>query len=129
VETFEFADLDKAKAVEIERGGVKVTVESCRKNGDIYDVSMKVHFVEAANALESHRAWIYDNECYLVDRKGRKFENAGLEATLLDVNQVGVAYKFNLEGDTPAQAKLIYKTPAAIIPIDVDFEVKNIDLP
>jgi hypothetical protein len=129
VETFEFADLDKVKAAELERGGVTVTVESCRKNGDIYDVSMRVRFDRAANALESHRAWIYDNECYLLDGKGRKFENAGLEATLLGVSEVGVAYKFNLEGGTPAQAKLVYKTPAAIIRIPVEFEIKNVDLP
>jgi hypothetical protein len=129
VETFEFADLDKAKAAELERGGVTVTVESCRKNGDIYDVSMRVRFDRAANALESHRAWIYDNECYLLDNKGRKFENAGLEATLLGVSEVGVAYKFNLEGGTPAQARLVYKTPAAIIRIPVEFEIKNVDLP
>jgi hypothetical protein len=129
VETFEFADLEKVKAAELERGGVTVTVESCRKNGDIYDVSMRVRFDRAANALESHRSWIYDNECYLLDAKGRKFENAGLEATLLAVNEVGVAYKFNLEGGTPAQAKLVYKTPAAIIRVPVEFEIKNIDLP
>jgi hypothetical protein len=129
VETFEFADLDKVKAAELERGGVRVTVESCRKNGDIYDVSMRVRFDRAANALESHRSWIYDNECYLLDSKGRKFENAGLEATLLGVSEVGVAYKFNLEGGTPAQARLVYKTPAAIIRIPVEFEIKNVDLP
>jgi hypothetical protein len=45
------------------------------------------------------------------------------------VNEVGVAYKFNLEGGTPAQAKLVYKTPAAIIRIPVKFEIKNVDLP
>jgi hypothetical protein len=129
VETFEFNDIDKVKSADIERGGVTVTVESCRKNGDIYDVSMRVRFDRAANALESHRAWIYDNECYVVDSKGRKFENAGLEATLLGVNEVGVGYKFNLEGGTPAKAKLVYKTPAAIIRIPVEFEIKNIDLP
>ena len=47
-------------------------VENCRKNGDIYDVSMRVRFDRAANALESHRGWIYDNECYMVDGKGRR---------------------------------------------------------
>lgn len=129
VESFEFADIDKAKSAELERGGVTVVVESCRKNGDIYDVSMRVRFDRAANALESHRAWIYDNECYLLDGQNRKFENVGLEATLLGVNEVGVAYKFNLEGGTPAKAKLTYRTPAAIIRIPVDFEIKNIALP
>jgi hypothetical protein len=129
VETFEFADIDKARDVRLERGGVIVIVESCRKNGDVYDINLRVRFDQAANALESHRAWIYDNECYLLDGKERRFENAGLEATLLGVNEVGVSYKFNLEGGTPAKAKLVYKTPAAIIRIPVEFEIKGVDLP
>lgn len=130
VETFEFADLDKVKAAEMERGGVTVTVDSCRRNGDIYDVGMRVRFDRAANALESHRGWIYENECYVLDAKGQRVENAGLEATLLDVNEVGLSYKFDLgEGVTPAKHKFVYKTPAAVIKIPVDFELKNIDLP
>jgi hypothetical protein len=129
VETFEFPDIDKAKSAEQERGGVTVVVDNCRKNGDIYDISMRVRFDRAANALQSHRGWIYDNECYLLDAKGRRVENAGLEATLLAVNEVGVAYKFNLDGGTPANAKFVYKTPAAIIRIPVDLELKNIELP
>jgi hypothetical protein len=129
IESFEFADIDKAKSAEQERGGVTVVLENCRKNGDIYDVSMRVRFDRAANALESHRGWIYDNECYVADAKGKRIENAGLEATLLDVNEVGVSYKFNLEGGTPATYKFFYKTPAAIIRIPVDFEIKAIDLP
>jgi hypothetical protein len=129
IETFEFVDIDKAKSAEQERGGVTVILENCRKNGDIYDVSMRVRFDRAANALESHRGWIYDNESYLVSGKGQRFENAGLEATLVDVNEVGVAYKFNLEGDTPTSYKLVYKTPAAIIRVPVTFEIKDIELP
>ena len=129
IEAFEFADLEKVKSAELERGGVTVVVENCRKNGDIYDISMRVRFDRAANALESHRGWIYDNECYMSDASGRRLENAGLEATLLDVNEVGVSYKFNLEGDTPAKYKFVYKTPAAIIRIPVEFEIKGIDLP
>jgi hypothetical protein len=129
IESFEFADIDKAKSAEVERGGVTVVVENCRKNGDIYDVSMRVRFDRAANALESHRGWIYDNECYMADAKGNRIENAGLEATLLGTNEVGVSYKFNLEGGTPAKYKFIYKTPAAIIRIPIEFEIKSVDLP
>lgn len=130
VESFEFVDLEKLKAAEQERGGVTVAVESCRKNGDIYDVEMRVRFDKAANALESHRSWIYNNECYLLDAKGNQIENAGLEATLLDVNEVGLSYKFDL-GEEPSLAgcKFIYKTPAAIIKTPVEFELKAIDLP
>jgi len=129
IESFEFADIDKAKSADQERGGVTVVLENCRKNGDIYDVSLRVRFDRAANALESHRGWIYDNECYMTDAKGKRIENAGLEATLLDVNEVGVSYKFNLDGGMPSSYKFVYKTPAAIIRIPVDFEIKAIDLP
>ena len=129
IETFEFANIDKAKSAEQERGGVTIVLENCRKNGDIYDVSLRVRFDRAANALESHRGWIYDNECYLTDGKGQRTENAGLEATLVDVNEVGISYKFNLDGAAPISYKLVYQTPAAIIRVPVAFEIKGIDLP
>lgn len=129
VETFEFPDLDKLKSAELERGGVTVTVEQCRKNGDIYDVSMRVRFDKAANALESHRGWIYNNECYLLDPKGQRNENAGLEATLLADNEVGLSYKFDLGEVKPAGHKFVYRTPAAVIRIPAEFELKGIDLP
>jgi hypothetical protein len=109
---------------------VTVTVEQCRKNGDIYDVNMRVRFDKASNALESHRGWIYNNECFLTDPQGQRIENAGLEATLLDVNEVGLSYKFDLgDAGTPAGHKFVYRTPAAILRLPVEFELKEIDLP
>lgn len=130
VETFEFPDLDKIKMAEQERGGVTVAVEECRKNGEIFDVIMRVQFDKAANALESHRGWIFNNECYLEDAKGNRIEQAGVEAELQDVNEVGLAYKFDLgDAKSPAGYKFIYKTPAAIIRIPVEFELTDIDLP
>lgn len=130
VETFEFADIQQAKRAEQERGGVTVIVESCRKNGDIYDVNMRVRFERAANALESHRGWIYENECYLLDAKQNRIENAGLEATLLATNEVGLSYKFDT-GESPNLSgfKFVYCTPAAIIKAPVEFELKDIQLP
>ncbi|WP_145087613.1 hypothetical protein [Anatilimnocola aggregata] len=129
VETFEFTDLEKIKQAEQERGGVTVAVEECRKNNEIYDVEIRVRFDKAA-ALESHRGWIYNNESYLLDPKGNRIEQAGLEANLLDVNEVGLSYKFDLgDAKSPAGYKFIYKTPAAIIRIPVEFELKGIDLP
>jgi hypothetical protein len=130
VEAFEFGDLDKVKQAEQERGGVTVAVDECRKNGEIYDVEMRVQFDKAANALESHRGWIYNNECYLLDPKGNRIEQAGLEANLLDVNEVGLSYKFDLgDAKSPAGFKFVYKTPAAIMRIPVEFELTGIDLP
>jgi hypothetical protein len=130
IETFEFADIDKAKNTTQERGGVTVIVENCRKNGDVYEVNMRVRFDQAANALQSHRGWVYDNECYMTDAKGRRVNDAGQsDATLLAVNEVGISQKFVLDGATPANCKFVYKTPAAIIRIPLEFEMKAIDLP
>jgi hypothetical protein len=130
VETFEFANVDKARSAELERGGVTVVVESCRKNGDVYAVSMRVRFDRAANALESHRGWIYENECYLADTQGNQILPATMEAVLLAVNEVGLAYMFDLgENVAPEGYKFVYRTPAAIIKIPVDFELKGIELP
>ena len=91
---------------------------------------MRVRFDRAANALQSHRGWIYDNECYLLDKAGNKIENAGLEATSTGPNEVGLDFKFDLGEDTsPKGYKFIYKTPAAIVRIPIEFEMKNIELP
>jgi hypothetical protein len=130
IEEFEFTDLDKAKGVEQERGGVTVIVREVRKNEEIYDVKVRVKFGDAGKALESHQGWIYDNECYLLDRSGNKIENAGLEATSTGQNEVGLDYKFDLGDETSAKGfKFIYKTPAAIVRIPIEFELKNIELP
>ncbi len=130
VESFEFADLDKVKSAELERGGATVVVDSFRKNGDIYEVNMRVAFDKASNALESHRGWIYNNECFLSDPKGNRIDNVGVEATLLADNEVGLSYKFDLgEKTTPAGHKFVYRTAAAIIRVPVEFELKGIDLP
>lgn len=130
VEAFEFENLDKTRASQQQRGGVTVTVDSCRKNDEIYDVQFRVRFDKAANALESHRGWIYNNECYLTAADGSRIENAGLEATLVDTNEVGLSYKFDIGNAKDATGlKFVYKTPAAILKIPVEFELAPIDLP
>jgi hypothetical protein len=130
VESFEFADLDKLRGAELERGGATVVVDSCRKNGDIYEVNMRVAFDKANNALESHRGWIYNNECFVTDGQKNRIDNVGVEATLLADNEVGLSYKFDL-GDAPkvADYSFIYRTAAAIIRVPVEFELSKIDLP
>ncbi|MGV3609085.1 MAG: hypothetical protein ACO1RA_21950 [Planctomycetaceae bacterium] len=130
VESFEFTDLEKAKGVDQERGGVIVTLDRCRRNDELFDAEVRVKFGEASKALESHRGWIYNNECYLLDPKGNMIENAGLEANLLDDSEVGLSYKFDL-GDVKSLAgyRFVYKTPADILNVPVEFELQGIDLP
>lgn len=129
LEEFRFTGLDKIKDESQERGGVTVTLKHARKNADIFDVEINLRFDKAANALESHRGWIYNNPAFLIDGKGERIENAGLEATLAAVNEVNLSFKFDLEKATLAQCSFVYKTPAAIFKVPIEFELKDIELP
>jgi hypothetical protein len=129
-ESFEFPNPESKKGAEEERGGVTVILDQCRKVDELLEARMRVKFDKASNALESHRGWIYNNPCYLENAMGEKVEQAAIEATLLDENEVGITYRFDLGDEAnAAKYKLVYKTPAAIIEVPVQFELKAIDLP
>lgn len=128
IETFEFTDLEKTRNVEHRRAAVTVTLDQVRKNQELYEVRMRVKFDAAANALESHRDWIYQNPAYLVDAAGEKVDNVGMEATLQESDQVGVSYQF-VAPDGLKGCKFLYTTPVAVIKMPVEFELKNIELP
>lgn len=128
VESFEFSDIGNARDVEQSRAGVVVTFERLRKNVDLYEVRMALRFDEAANALESHRGWVYRNEAFLTNADGKKLENVGLQATRQGTNEVGVAYLFDLPNG-PTGCKFVYKTPALVLQLPVEYELKDIELP
>ena len=48
---------------------------------------------------------------------------------MLADNEVGLSYKFDLGDVKPAGHKFVYRTPAAVIRIPAEFELKSIDLP
>ncbi|MEX0818876.1 MAG: hypothetical protein WD070_04765 [Pirellulaceae bacterium] len=128
VESFEFSDIADARDVEQERAGVVVTFERLRKNVDLYEVRMALRFDDAANALESHRGWVYRNEAFLTDSDGKRLENVGLQATRQGTNEVGVAYLFDLPNGSERYT-FTYKTPALMLQLPVEYELKDIELP
>jgi len=128
VETFEFDDLENAKSVEQPRAGVTVILDQVRKNADLFEARVRVRFEKADDALESHRGWIYNNEAYLLDAQGQQIDNAGLQAYRQDVDEIGVAYLFDHEGDLDG-CKLVYKTPVLIVNMPIEYELKDIELP
>ena len=89
---------------------------------------VRVSYDEANNALESHRGWIFDNEAYIVDSKGEKVTNVGLQSTRQDKNEAGVAYLFAIP-DGLKGCSFVYKTPALILNLPIKYELKNIQLP
>jgi hypothetical protein len=127
IETFEFTGLKDAKKLEQHRAGVTVFVDEVRQDGDVWEVRMRVRFENAANALESFRAWVYNNAAYLTGPKG-KIPNGGSETTSQEKNEIGIAYKFDLP-DGPAGLTFVYKTPAVITSVPLPFQFKNLPLP
>jgi hypothetical protein len=124
---FRFGDLPKAAGKTQRIGGVQVTVDDIRKNGEVWEVHMRFALDVDNGALQSHRAWVFQNLSYLLDKDGKQIDNGGLETTRQTQNEVGVAYVFDvptLDGMT-----WIYETPAAIVDLPVEYEVKDIELP
>ena len=129
VETFQFdRRLDQARGMELRKAGATVVLDRVRKNGGLYQVLIRVRFDEARNALESHRGWVFQNEAFMIDAKGQRIANAGLEATRQSSEEVGVAYLFPL-ADGLDGCKFVYRTPAMILEMPVDYELKDIPLP
>ncbi len=128
ITSFEFDDLESGRRSEQSHAGATVFFDSFRRNQALYEVRMRLRYDAAANALESHRGWVYSNEAYMLGPDGEKIENVGFEATYQDVNEVGFVYRFVL--DEGAQGcRFIYKTPAAIIRTTAAFELHDIELP
>ena len=105
-----------------------VTFERLRKNVDLYEVRVSLRFEDASNALESHRGWVFQNEAYLIDADGQKLDNVGQQTTRQTRNEVGVAYLFDLP-EGPGGCKFVYKTPALVLQLPVEYELKDIELP
>lgn len=128
LESFEFANLDTLRDAEQQRAGVTVIFERLRKNGDLYEARIRVRFDDAANALESHRNWIYNNPAYMLDAKGERIENLGSNEGSRDENEVGIVTLFDLPNG-PKGHKFVYQTPATLLQLPVDYELKDIELP
>jgi hypothetical protein len=125
---FRFDDLANAAGKTQRRGGVQVTIDEVRKNNVIWEVHMRLSLDEGNPALESHRDWVVQNKSYLVDPDGRTIDTAGLEATRQTRSEVGVAYLFDLP-DGLAGLSWVYESPAAIVELPVEYEIKDIELP
>ena len=125
---FQFDDLAKAAGKTQRLGGVQVTLDDVRKNNAIWEVHMRFALDEDNGALQSHRGWVFQNLSYLVDKDGKRIENAGFETTRQTPNEVGVAYLFDVP-DGIEGLSWVYETPAAIVDLPVEYELKDIELP
>lgn len=125
---FRFDGLAKAPGKTERRGGVQVTLDDVRKNNAIWEIHMRLALDEDNHALESHRGWVFQNVSYLVGKDNQPIDNAGFETTRQTANEVGIAYLFDLP-DGIEGLSWVYETPAAIVELPVEYELKDIELP
>ncbi|MGD9635100.1 MAG: hypothetical protein AB7G28_03695 [Pirellulales bacterium] len=125
--TFKFDNLAQAAGKSQRDGDIEVIIDSVRKNNDIWELHMRLKLDENNHALENHRGWAFDNRSYLVDAKGEVQENVGLETTSETDQEIGVAYFF----DAPQLDGLtwVYETPVDMAETEVNFELRDIELP
>ena len=128
VEQFTFHKIGDAKDAEQKKASATVILQTVRKNNAIYEVRMVLRFDKAANALESHRGWVLNNEAYLLDKDGQRVDHAGYETTRQTANEVGFGYKFVVEGDIN-DYQFVYHTPAAVVQKQISYVLKDIPLP
>lgn len=127
-EAFRFPEIAAARQTSVRHGDVIVTLDGVRQHNKLWQVQVRIAFAAAEGALESHRDWITDNPCYLVDAAGKRYDNLGLNLTMRTNNEVGFAYLFDLP-QGPQGLTLVYETPTAIVDLPIKYELKEIKLP
>ncbi len=128
IESFEFTDLKNGKPISLRKAGATVTLDQVRKNNDAWEVRMRVRFDRAGSSLESFRTWIFNNEAYLVGADNKPIQHSGFQTIRQTEDEVGVAYLFDLPNGTDG-LKFVYRTPAILNSVPLDYELKNLRLP
>ena len=136
VEVFRFTDLPLAKEkggppkkVEMRKAAVTVTLDSLRKNNEIWEMQVRVRFDDPGGALDSYLSgWLLGNEVLMEKAGSDPVEPGGQEQFLQTPNEVGVKYLFDLP-DGPKGFAFVYKSPTAVFQIPVEYELKDLELP
>ena len=126
--SFQFDQLAAGAKETQSQGGVRISLDAVRKRNEIWEIHMRLGFEENHQAFESHRGWAYQNASYLLDEKGERIEFAGLETTSQSPSEIGIVYLFDVP-DGIENMTWVYETPAAIVLLPVEYQIKNIKLP
>jgi hypothetical protein len=125
-----FDKLAAARETTQEAGGVVVTLDRVVKNQALWEVHMRIRIESLEAGLESHRGWVFQNISYLVDSKGERLDNAGFETTMQTETEAGFAYFFELpEGRQIDDYQWVYRTPASIVSMPVEYKLEEVPLP
>ncbi|MBI3463811.1 MAG: hypothetical protein HY000_12255 [Planctomycetes bacterium] len=131
VQTFDFADLTKAKDVKKKAASVTVTLEQFKELDEgIWAADVILEFDGKGEEFESYQTWFYDNEAYLQRADGTRFgQNGGISLHENAPGRLGIQYRFVDAPGKIADYKLVYKTPSTIVRGLLSFELKDLELP
>jgi hypothetical protein len=125
-----FDDLANAADAVQEVGGVTVTLNRVVQNQALWEVHMRVRVESIDGGSEVQRGWVFQNVTFLEGAGGEILDHAGFETTLQNRSEVGFAYFFELpEGTEIGDYTWVYRTPAAIVELPVEYELNDIPLP
>ncbi len=126
---FRFSDLAAAQSVEQTTGGVKVVLVAVRRNQALWEVRMRLEVDDKVPALKLQRGWAFQNLTFLENEAGEIIDHAGFETTNQTDRALGLAYFFDLPAENLKGYTWVYRTPAAISEVPVEFELRDISLP
>jgi hypothetical protein len=125
-----FDKLAGAKEVAQEAGGVTVILDRVVKNQALYEIHMRIRLENMDAALESHRGWAFQNITVLEDKAGERLDNAGFETTMQSETEAGFLYLFEIpEGRTIDDYIWVYRTPASIVNMPIEYKLEDVPLP
>ncbi len=127
-EKFKFKMTENMENTKQQRADVTVTLERVVKNGDSWDLYMRLTFDKSRNGLESHTNWAFYNKTYILDKKGEIIDPGNFEMSTYSENHIGFVYAYDLP-QGPEGLTWIYETPAGVLWKKVPFTLKNIPLP
>ena len=126
---FRFPNLT-GKNVTVKQGDINVTLESTEVDEQLWKVNLVVAYPESGPAFASYRQGLFNNRLWLQRSDGSRFEqNGGYNNTGSDDARIGFEYLFVDAPGKPSDHALVYETPSKIVPINLEFEFKDIPLP
>lgn len=125
---FRFTNLKDFKRTERRIADASVTLTDVHREGDAWAFRLVVQFQRPDDAFASHRGWTYKNEVLLETVDGKTIPFDRCERFMQSESAMGVVYF--IVTDKPLDgATFVYKSPTAILRIEIPFRFERIQLP
>ncbi len=129
LKTFTFKKLDQAGVVQ-KQGDVGVTLKGFEVDEQTWKVEIQLEYPGGGPAFESYREGLFNNRVWLLRGDGSRFaQNGGFSNTSSDGGKLGFEYLFVDAPGKPGDYGLVYETPSKVVPLPIEFEFHDIELP